>query len=133
MSTSPFSQKLPSSETGYLQDWTSGWGIKESYDYLKQRSLVANVIVGTEGSFGTLPNGLQIYANKVNQFTIIGQGLGFATVPDNLQNAFDYGDEVYLIINQSRFNTVSLEQGGLKIIKSFDKPGSDKLLLYQLN
>ncbi len=133
LSTNPFSQKLPSSETGYLQDWTSGWGIKESYDYLKQRSLVANVIVGTEGSFGTLPNGLQIYANKVNQFTIIGQGLGFATVPDNLQNAFDYGDEVYLIINQSRFNTVSLEQGGLKIIKSFDKPGSDKLLLYQLN
>ena len=133
LSTNPFDQKLPSSETGYLEDWTSGWGIKESYDFLKQRSLVSNVIVGTEGSFGTLPNGLQIYANKVNQFTIIGQGLGFATIPDNLLNALDFGDEVYLVINQSRFNTVSLEQGGLKLIKSFDKPDSDKLLLYQLN
>ncbi len=133
ISTNPFTQKLPPSETGYLEDWTSGWGIKESYDYLKQRSLAANVIVGTEGSFGTLPNGLQIYANKVNQFTIIGQGLGFATVPENLIEAKEYGDEVYLLINKSRFNTIGLEQARLKLIKSFDKPDSDKLLLYQLN
>ena len=133
LSTNPFSQKLPSSETGYLNGWTSGWGIKDSFDYLKLRSLDSNVIVGTEGSFGTLPNGLQIYANKINQFTIIGQGLGFATLPQNLLEAFEYGDEVYLLINQSRFNTVSLEQSGLKLIKSFEKPDSDKLLLYQLD
>ncbi len=132
ISASPFNQKLPSSETGYLSDWTSGWGIKESFDYLKQKSLNSNVIVGTEGSFGTLPNGIQIYANKVKQLTIVGQGLGFATVPEGLTNAKDYGDDVYLLINKSRFNTVSLEQGGLKLIKSFDKPDTDKLLLYQL-
>lgn len=133
LSTDPFNQKLPSSETGYLVDWTSGWGIKESFNYLKQRSLVSNIIVGTEGSFGTLPNGLQIYANKAKQFTIIGQGLGFATVPENLIEAKEYGDEVYLLINKSRFNTVSLEQDGLSLIDSFDKPDFDKLLLYQLN
>ena len=133
LSTNPFSQKLPSSETGYLEDWTSGWGIKESFDYLKERSLVANVIVGTEGSFGTLPNGIQIYANKIKQLTIVGQGLGFARIPENLLNANEYGDEVYLLINQSRFNTVSLQQDGLTLIKSFDKPDSDKLLLYQLD
>lgn len=133
LSTNPFSQKLPSSETGYLQDWTSGWGIKESFDFLYQRSLVKNVIVGTEGSFGTLPNGIQIYANKIKQFTVIGQGLGFATIPDNLLNAKEFGDEVYLLINKSRFNTVSLEQGGLRLINSYDKPDQDQLLLYQLN
>ncbi len=132
ISVSPFYQKLPSSETGYLSDWTSGWGIKESFDYLKQKSLNSNVIVGTEGSFGTLPNGIQIYANKVKQLTIVGQGLGFATVPEGLINAKEYGDDVYLLINKSRFNVVSLEQGGLNLIKSFDKPDSDKLLLYQL-
>jgi hypothetical protein len=133
ISTNPFNQKLSSSESGYLESWTSGWGIKQSYDYLKERALVSNVIVGTEGSFGTLPNGFQIYANKVKQLTVIGQGLGFATVPENLINAKNFGDEVYLIINKSRFNTVSLEQGGFRLIKSFDKPDSDKLLLYQLN
>jgi len=133
LSTNPFSQKLPSSEIGYLQDWTSGWGIKESFDYLKNKSLTSNVIVGTEGSFGTLPNGFQIYANKVKQLTVIGQGLGFATLPNNLKNAKNYGDDVYLIINKSRFNTVSLEQEGLKLINAYDKPGRDQLLLYQLN
>lgn len=132
ISTNPFDQKIPSSETGYLEGWTSGWGIKESFDYLKQISLTNNVIVGTEGSFGTLPNGFQIYANKVKQITVIGQGLGFATVPQNLIEAKEYGDQVYLIINKSRFNTVSLEQNGLNLIKSFDKPDSDKLMLYQL-
>lgn len=132
ISINPFNQKLASSETGYLEDWTSGWGIKEASDYFKERSLEKNVIVGTEGSFGTLPNGVQIYTNKVKQLTIIGQGLGFATIPESLLDAKKFGDEVYLLINQSRFNTVSLQQGGLKLIKSFDKPDSDKLLLYQL-
>lgn len=133
ISTNPFDQILASSETGYLEGWTSGWGIKEASDYLKKQALHSNVIVGTEGSFGTLPEGFQIYVNKVKQLTVIGQGLDFATIPDNLKNAKDFGDDVYLLINKSRFNTVSLEQGGLKLIKSFDKPNSDQLLLYQLN
>ena len=133
ISTNPFDQMLASSETGYLEGWTSGWGIKEASDYLKQQALHSNVIVGTEGSFGTLPEGFQIYVNKVKQLTVIGQGLDFATIPDNLKNAKDYGDDVYLLINKSRFNTVSLEQGNLKLIKSFAKPNSDQLLLYQLN
>lgn len=132
ISFNPFEQNLASSEMGYLNGWTSGWGIKEASDYFKERSLEKNVIVGTEGSFGTLPNGVQIYTNKVKQLTIIGQGLGFATIPESLLEAKEFGDEVYLLINQSRFNTVSLEQGGLKLIQSFDKPDSDKLLLYQL-
>lgn len=133
ISVDPFEQTLASSETGYLEGWTSGWGIKEAADYLKEKSSTSNVIIGTEGSFGTLPNGFQIYANKVKQLTVIGQGLDFATVPENLKNAKNFGDDVYLLINRSRFNTVSLEQGNLKLIKSFDKPNSDQLLLYQLN
>lgn len=133
ISTKPFNQKLPSSETGYLQGWTSGWGIKESADYLKDRSQSVNVIVGTEGAFGTLPDGIQIYTNKIKHLTIIGQGLGFSSIPLSLVNANDFGDEVYLLINKSRFNTVGLEQQGLKLIKSFDKPDFDTLLLYQLD
>ncbi len=132
ISTNPFTQKLPSSEQGYLVDWTSGWGIKESADFLKQRSLVANVIVGTEGAFGSLPDGLQIYGNKISQLTIIGQGLGFTEIPDSLINAKNYGDEVYLLINQSRLKINSNQLNQLKLIKSFDKPDKDQLLLFQL-
>lgn len=132
ISTDPFHQKLTSTEQGYLSDWTSGWGIKESADYLKQRSQVANIIVGTEGAFGTLPDGLQIYGNKVNQLTIIGEGLGFTEIPEGLINAKKYGDEVYLLINKSRLKINSNQLNQLKLINSFDKPDGDKLLLYEI-
>ncbi|MDD2482729.1 MAG: glycosyltransferase family 39 protein [Candidatus Shapirobacteria bacterium] len=130
ISIDPFHQKLTSTEQGYLSDWTSGWGIKESADFLKQRSLSANVIVGTEGAFGTLPDGLQIYGNKIPHLTIIGLGLGFTELPANLANAKKYGDEVYLLINQSRLKII--DQSRLKLIKSFNKPDNDKLILYEI-
>jgi len=132
ISIDPFHQKLISTEAGYLSDWTSGWGIKESADFLKQRSQVANVIVGTEGAFGTLPDGLQIYCNKIPRLTIIGEGLGFTELPSGLVDAKNHGDEVYLLINKSRLKINSNQLNQLKLIKSFDKPDGDKLLLYEI-
>lgn len=132
ISIDPFHQNLPSTETGYLSDWTSGWGINQSAVYLKERSLYANVIVGTEGNFGTLPDGLQIYTNKVPQLTIVGLGLGFTDVPSNLVNAKNYGDEVYILINKSRLKINSTDLNNLKLINTFEKPKDDQLLLYQL-
>jgi len=132
ISVDPFHQKLFSTEQGYLTDWTSGWGIKKSADFLKQRAQIANVIVGTEGAFGTLPDGLQIYSNKISHLTIIGEGLGFTEVPAGLVDAKNHGDEVYLLINKSRLKINSNQLNQLKLIKSFDKPDDDQLLLFQL-
>ncbi|MFA6185051.1 MAG: glycosyltransferase family 39 protein [Candidatus Shapirobacteria bacterium] len=132
ISVDPIHQKIYSTETGYLSDWTSGWGIKESADFLKQRSQVANVIVGTEGAFGTLPDGLQIYCNKIPRLTIIGEGLGFSELPVNLIDAKNHGDEVYLLINKSRLKINSNQLNQLELIKSFDKPNNDQLLLYKI-
>ncbi len=133
ISSDPFNFKLPSTETGYLHDWTSGWGISQAADFFKTRSLEANVIVGTEGSFGTLPDGLQIYTDGVPQLTVIGQGLGFTQIPQSLTNARNFGDEVYLLINKSRLSLSSLEQDKLTLVQSFPKPDDDELLLYRLN
>jgi 4-amino-4-deoxy-L-arabinose transferase-like glycosyltransferase len=132
ISIDPFHQKLISTESGYLSDWTSGWGIKESADFLKQRSQVANVIVGTEGAFGTLPDGLQIYCNKIPRLTIIGEGLGFTELPSGLVDAKNHGDEVYLLINKSRLKINSNQLNQLELIKSFNKPDNDQLLLYKI-
>jgi len=132
ISIDPFHQVLPSTETGYLSDWTSGWGISQSASYLKEKSKKANVIVGTEGNFGTLPDGLQIYTNKVPQLTVVGLGLGFTGIPENLINAKNYGDEVYLLINKSRLKISSSELDKMKLISTFEKPKDDQLLLYRL-
>jgi hypothetical protein len=133
ISLNPFMVHLPATESGYLSGWLSGWGIKEASNFLKDRSTQANVIVGTEGSFGTLPDGLQIYVDHVPQLTVIGLGLGFTGIPDNLVNARDFGDEVYLLINQSRLSLSSKSLDKLTLINTYPKPEDDNLLLYQLN
>jgi len=130
ISQKPFDQQLPSTETGYIEGWTSGWGIKESADYLKNRAKTANVIVGTEGNFGTLPDGFQIYTDGTPQLTVIGMGLGFTQIPPQLTDAKNHGDEVYLLINQSRLTII--DHDSFTVIKKYSKPDGDQLLLLEI-
>jgi 4-amino-4-deoxy-L-arabinose transferase-like glycosyltransferase len=59
---------LPKNERrGYLEDWTSGYGLREIAEFLEGESKKGLIIVGTEGSFGTLPDGLSIYFDKNRQ------------------------------------------------------------------
>jgi len=131
LSFHPFQTTLPPTESGYTRDWTSGWGISQAAAYLRGRSLVANIIVGTEGSFGTLPNGLQIYVEKVPHLTIIGTGLAYTSLPEPLINARNYGDEVYLLLNQSRLDLTPDQIAKLDLVNSYPKPDGDRLLLFR--
>lgn len=131
-STSPFNLKLVDTEKGYFSDWTSGWGIKPASEFLKNRAKIANVIVGTEGYFGTLPDGLQIYTDNIKQLTVFGVGLGFDRIPGKLIDAKNHGDEVYLLINQSRLKLHPDEMKLVRIVKEYPKPEDDSLLLIQI-
>ena len=133
LSTNPFKLNLSSTETGYISGWTSGWGIKTAADYLIQRSRVANVIVGTEGYFGTLPDGLQIYTDRVPQLTIFGVGIDINQIPEKLIDARNHQDEVYLLFNSSRLKLPPSELQKLTLISAFTKPQNDSLVLYRLN
>ncbi len=128
----PQNLKLPSTESGYINDWTSGWGIKDSADYLISRSHSANVIVGTEGYFGTLPDGLQIYTNQIPHLTVFGVGIDITEIPAKLIDAKNHGDEVYLLFNSSRLKLSSTDIDKLSLVKSFIKPDKDTLVLYRL-
>lgn len=132
ISVSPFNFKLIDTESGYLSDWTSGWGIKPTAEFLKSRAKFVNVIVGTEGYFGTLPDGLQIYTDNVKQLTIFGVGLGFDRIPEKLIDAKLHGDEVYLLMNRSRLKLQPKDLKLINIIKEYPKPGNDALLLIQI-
>lgn len=129
----PRNLKLPVIDSGYISGWTSGWGIKEAADYLISRSLEANVIVGTEGSFGTLPDGLQIYTNDVPHLTVFGIGLNITEIPAKLIDARNFGDEVYLLFNSSRLHLSSADLDQMQLINRYPKPDNDYLLLYRLN
>ena len=71
--TSPPPTDLPKEgRIGYFEDWTAGYGLKEIANYLiEQKKIRGDVVVGTAGYFGTLPDGLQIYLDKA-EIAIVG-------------------------------------------------------------
>lgn len=135
--TNPAETRLPQNEKhGYFQEWTAGYGQKEVADYIIERSKSESIVVGTEGFFGSLPDGLQIYTEKVPNITIFGIGHPVLLIPDSLKNSLE-NHEVYLVLNQSRNMMPADQLAQLELIKSFDKPKrpdgtNETLLLYKL-
>ena len=131
---------LPRSErSGYLEEWSAGQGIKEVADYIEKLYLEGpkEIIVGTEGYFGTLPDGLQIYLNKYPEIIVIGVGLNFDTVPVPLLESRDAGNLTIFVVNNSRFFG-NAEDLGLNLISSYPKAlkpggGRESLLLFKVD
>ena len=127
----PWKTPLPADEyKGYLSDWTAGEGIRQIAEYLRQRPVEERIVVATEGFFGTLPNGLQIYFDKSNRITVIGGPVETNKIPGTLINARRAGDKAYLVVNASRFKMKNTR--GLKLINRYSKPGGDALLFWEV-
>ncbi len=116
---------LPTGErSGYLEEWTAGQGIKEISEYIKKEHDAGprtRIIIGTEGYFGTLPDGLQMYLEGTDNVVVVGVGLGINKIPDSLKESKEAGNKTYLVINKSRL-AVDPEKIGLKLISSYEKP-----------
>lgn len=53
---------IPSSDRAQLiESWPAGGGVKETVDFLKEKSKDQKIYVGTEGTFGLMPYALEIY------------------------------------------------------------------------
>ena len=110
-----------------MEEWTAGTGIKEVADFIKEehaKNPNQKIVVGTEGYFGTLPDGLQIYLESVPNVTVIGTGLDFGEVPEPLRVSVKSGTTTYLVANSSRINNKveeDFEDYGLKVVKTFKK------------
>ena len=106
---------LPDNERrGYLEDWTAGYGLREIARTLEVESGKGKIIIGTEGSFGTLPDGLQIYFDK---------NTSAAFKPDKAGLSTDLKSEAsrsatYYISNRSRFSEKS---EGVEVLKIYEK------------
>lgn len=120
----PEYSNLPRSErSGFLEEWTAGHGIKEVSDYVKNQLTMnpsKKIVVGTEGYFGTLPDGLQIYLQDRPQVTVIGVGLNFTELPKSLVESQKAGNNTYLVVNKSRFNA-DPDKFGLVLVAAYPK------------
>lgn len=128
---------LPQGErSGYLEEWTAGTGIAEVGEFLideNSQNPGKTMVVGTEGYFGTLPDGLQIYLNDYPNIIVIGVGIPIASVNNSLIESKKAGNKTYLVVNSTRFAGNS-EKLGLTLIaaypKAFRKVGSREYNLY---
>ena len=95
---SPPPISLPKEERiGYFEDWTAGYGFSEIAKYILEESKDKRVVLGTEGFFGTLPDGIQIYLDKAN-VAIVGST---ATVSAQIREAAK-NNPTYFIGNKKR-------------------------------
>jgi hypothetical protein len=120
----PEAASLPRSErSGYLEEWTAGTGIKEVSEHIRDQSLEYSdqaIVVGTEGYFGTLPDGLQVYLNDLPKITVIGTGLDFKEVPTQLIESKQAGNKTYFVVNSTRL-LADPSVLGLKLLSEYPK------------
>jgi len=104
LQTDPAKAWLPEDERSgsFLEGWTSGYGIKEASLYLRKVAEKEKVLVGTEGVWGTLPDGLQVYLEKVPNITVIGLGYTIKAISEKLTNAL-VDSRVFLLVSDTRF------------------------------
>lgn len=123
---SPPPDSLPIEERkGYFEDWTAGYGFKEMASYIVEQSKNKRVVLGTEGSFGTLPDGIQIYLDKEN-VAIVGST---ATISAQVrQAAKDY--PTFFIGNKNNLKT---SVSNAVLIKEYLKTKSSENLSQDAN
>jgi hypothetical protein len=92
--TDPANAGLPRIErSGYLEEWTAGFGIEEMSKYLISQG-PKPILLGAEGFFGTPFDGFKVYLNDYPNIRIIGTGLDLASPPQELLNS-TIDNEVY--------------------------------------
>ncbi len=135
---SPPPQSLPKEERiGYFEDWTAGYGFKEIGNYILEKSQPKagrplddkRVVLGTDGFFGTLPDGIQIYLDKAN-VAIVGST---ATISAQVRTAAK-GNETYFLGNKK-----NLEGKVKNVVEIMEYPKAksadgtfDSTVLYQV-
>ena len=133
--TKPENAPLPRIErSGYLEEWTSGYGIIDISNTLKERSKSGPVVVGSEGFFGTPFSALELYLNGISNIRIVGVGVYIDSVNEKLVSA-SKENQVFLVVNSTRFHgDIDKLSGKMKLLGAYPKAqrpdGSRESLLF---
>lgn len=120
-------------KVNYLAEWSSGHGIPQIRDYILNRSQAASIVIATEGSFGTLPDGLIVYFNnsRHKNVEIVGIGQPVGKIPAEVENMTE-SKEVYLVVNSHRL-TMS-PSANMELIAEYPRPyGGPSLLFFRIH
>lgn len=69
----PVNAKIADADRGqYVNGWAAGWGVRESVVFFEKESKDKKIFVATEGTFGLMPQALEIYLIKNKNITVQG-------------------------------------------------------------
>jgi 4-amino-4-deoxy-L-arabinose transferase-like glycosyltransferase len=129
--TDPVQAPLPHSEKEqYFYTWAAGSGLKEIRQYLNELPQDKKIVVATEGSFGTLPNGLEIYFSGHPAIQILGVGFPAGGISGGMEQALQDNRRVFLVANFNRFSFPNPDR--LRLIAEYPRPGGEKLMFYEV-
>jgi hypothetical protein len=115
--TNPLYAPIPQADAGqYIDDWPSGWGVREVNAFLTGEVAKGNVSVYTDGTFGLLPYAIEI--NLVDNPNMKIKGLYPITLdipPELVADASRH--PTYMIFNQ----TQNIPPWPIKLIASWQK------------
>ncbi|MEA3355694.1 MAG: hypothetical protein U9Q63_04410, partial [Patescibacteria group bacterium] len=114
----------------YFNNWSAGYGLSEITKYLKQLPKDKKILVATEGSFGTLPNGLEIFFDQSKNIHI--QGIGFPKIKINqdMENSLAEDKLVFLVFNKDRIGDYNKNR--LELIEQYPRPQGETLLFFKV-
>lgn len=126
----PLTMPLVKADWDYVSGWASGNGVKEIAIYLKERAIQGQeIIVGTEGTFGLLPHGLELYTYGTPNLSITGYYPIQEIPPATLASQQGSGKEVYFILNNTQVNS---SPPNTQEIISFKKADDSYIRLYRI-
>jgi hypothetical protein len=99
--TTPF---VVADRAEYLEDWSSGQGIREVVAYINRAAQTHSIAVATEGSFGTLPDGITLFFHRRNVSNIYIEGINQPVhgIPSWFAERARHYDQRILVVNSHR-------------------------------
>ncbi len=119
--TDPYRASIPKADLGqYLNDWPAGGGIKQAVSFFEEKSKEADITIITEGTFGLLPYGLEIYLSGRPNIQIESiwplENKILLPVIEKINSS-----DVYLVLNQSQTLPLDLKTLPLELIDKWPK------------
>jgi len=127
---SPVTSAIPQTDRNQLlDDWPSGYGVKEVVNYISEKANGGKVVLGTEGTFGLNPAVYEIYLGRNKNVEIHGYWPVGEVPKELLEASAKY--PTYLVFKDKQ--EIPAEWPLTLVAKYKRGGGNTYLLLYQVN
>lgn len=120
-------------DEGYVNGWTAGYGVKEASKYMVDVSHQSEIktYLYTEGTFGILPHGIELYIDG-KEANLFIEGI-YPIDPDKVAKEYIIDraklNPTYMLINNTELESVP---PNLELIHKWDKAYDTSMRLYQV-